>query len=296
LFYKKLLELYMNIKMPIQYQKITAIDGPIMFYQANQDNQFISSSFRNLSNYIIEIDISSSFPTICQQLYKNTNFLKKLNNIKEKKAKNIFISTTLNNNELKKLNLISKLIICGLIFDNEYKDSILIYELKKDSLLLSCNYKTYKYFQNIINDNMIPTSIFTNFILRHGFKFHMDEYLYYIRTHKTSIFYSLTNKMYLKGNFKYVPVKLQNIMVNIFKNNKLKEKDKKQLLKIYNNLYFKLIQYNNAVDILKQYYFCKDDMVITSDFKYSKFNSRLNINPQNYLKLFIFPILQISLN
>ena len=292
MFYKKLLELYMAIKIPIQYQALASIDGPIMFYQANQDNQFIASIFKNLSNYIIEIDITSSFPTICQILYKNTNFLKQLNNIQEKKAKNIFISTTLNNTELKQLNLISKLVICGLIFDNKYLD-VLIYELKKDSLVLSCDYKTYKYFQDIINHNISNLYPFTNFIISNGFQFHINEYLYYIRSNKTSFFYSINNQLDLKGSFKYVPLELKNIMNRIFKHSELINNDKNQLIKIYDNLYFKLIQYNNTLELLKKYYFCQDKIIIDSNFKYCNFNNKVNINPQNYLKLFIFPILRI---
>ena len=261
-----------------------------MFYQSNQDNQYISSNSKNLSNYIIEIDITSSFPSICQQLYTNTEFLVQLNNIKEKKAKNIFISTTLDNTELKKLNLISKLIICGLVFDNKYIDSILIYELKKDSLVLSCNYQAYIYFQNLTNNNVFP---FTYFVISHGFKFHINEYLYYIRANKTSFFYS-NDDLVLKGSFKYVPPELKNIMKNIFKNNNLIEHDKTRLLKIYNSLYFKIIHRNMLYDLLEQYYLY-DKLVINSEFKYIKFNNKTNINPENYLKLFIFPILRIFL-
>jgi len=287
MFYQQLLNLYMNIKIPFQYQKLASIDGPIMFYQ---DNQFISSNFKNLSNYIIEIDITSSFPSICQQLYKNTDFINRLNNIKEKKAKNIFISTTLDNIELKKLNLISKLIICGLVFDNEYVNSILIYELKKDSLVLSCNYKAYTYFQNITNNQVFA---FTNFIIANNFKFHITEYLYYIRTNKTSFFYS-DNNLILKGMFKYVPPELKNTMVNIFKNNNITKQDKQQLSKIYNHLYFKIIQHNMLYDLLEKYYLY-DKLIINRDFKYTKFNNKTTVNPENYLKLFIFPILRIIL-
>ena len=211
MFYKQLLDLYMNIKIPIQYQILASIDGPIMFYQANQNNQFISSNFKNLSNYIIEIDITASFPSICQQLYKNTDFLNQLNSIKEKKSKNIFISTTLDNIELKKLNLLSKLIVCGIVFDNKYSDSILIYELKKDSLVLSCDHKAYKYFQDLINSNLVNTFPFTNFIISNNFKFHISEYLYYLRTNTTSFFY-YDNTLDIKGTFKYIPQELKNIL------------------------------------------------------------------------------------
>jgi len=292
MFYTKLLELYMKIKMPHQYKKIFSINGSISFYQADVNNSFISGSHKHNTNYILEIDITSSFPTICNQLFKDTEFIKRLNSINEKKSKNIYISTTLSHEELQKLNLISKLIICGIVF--EFSSDIILFELKKDSLIFCCSYKSYVYFNNIINNNINPNMEFITFVTNCNFKFHIYEYIHYIRSNKTSIVFTKSKELIVKGKYKLIPNKLKTIMKDIFENNKLSTINEKQLILIYHPIYWKITKYNMLLEVLNQYYYCDttEKILINEEFKYTKLKNQTIVDPKNYLKLFIYPILR----
>jgi hypothetical protein len=278
MFYEDLLKLYIeNIE---SNSNLAKIGSPITFYLADKLNSTVSYTGNN-KNKILEIDITSAFPTICNNLYKdNIEFLNKLNTITDKKQKNIFIATTLDNKQLKILNQICKLIITGLVFDQENNNDIDILELKKDGCIIITDNDTYS---RLLNLNTYKTK-FNNFLIENNFNFHINEYSKYIRSNRTTILLSddLSN-LSIKGVYKHTPIQVPEIMKNILLKNDQKIPD---LNRIYSHKFFKIIQKNNLKTYLQNYYLCDKNKVISNDGKYVRFQYDTQIDPNIYKKLF----------
>ncbi len=291
MFYSKLVKNYIDyINPPLQYEELSSIDGPILWYMADHQKNIITTIGNN-TNYIIDLDISSAFPTICNNLFDtNSEFIQKLNNIQDKKEKNIFIATNLKGDNLKQINKICKLIIVGIIFDTDNIDElnkINILELKKDGCLLTCSKQTIDRLTSLNYSN----NIFTKFIIEHKFNFHIDYYAKYIRSSKTSFLLGKSldiNDFIIKGQYKYIPQKLFEIIFNTMLTGKI---DKRNINKIYSEQFFKIIQKNNLKDYLKKYYLTTSNKIIDYNGKYINYNYNTIVYPEIYKRIFIYPTL-----
>lgn len=288
-FYQELIDKYFeNINPPPHHQELAKIGGPISQYLADQNNDLINMIGNN-SNRIVDLDITSAFPTICHNLFNNdSQFIQTLDTIPEKRNKNIFIATKLKGEPLKQINQICKLVIIGTIFDSDNKEeleNILILELKKDGCLISCPPETLNRLQNL---NSIQSN-FTKFILENKFAFHFDEYSKYVRSNRTSFLLNKTlDNLIIKGHYKHVPTKLKTTMIEFLLNN---FKNLEIVNKVYTQKYFKILQKNNLTDTLNRYYICEKNKVIDQNGKYVSLQYNTKVNPQLYKKLFLHPLL-----
>jgi len=280
-FFDNLIKLYSDIKFPEEYEELSKIDKHINWYLADNTNQYITATKSN-NIHILELDIKNAFTTICNAWFdKESDFIQKLNKLQDKKAKNIFIATSLKNTEyLKRLNMICKMIIMGIIFKIG-KAQIL--ELKKDGAVIICDSEfadQIKHIENI-NDEFIQFIISNQFIIK------INEYESYIRSNKTSYFWD-KNELITKGTYKYIPIKLLEIQKKILLHDKI---DQKRLLKIYSRPYFEIIRLNNLNEILENYYKCSNNKYLNSNGKYITKLKDTIIEPRLYLQIFIFPII-----
>jgi len=280
IFFDTLLQLYSNINFPNQYTELSKIDRAISWYYGDSTEQYVTLS-KTKNNNIIEIDISQAFPTICRCIFKpDDDFIINMNKIQDKKTRNIFISTSLVNTEyLRILNIICKMIIMGVLF--EFEDVILM-ELKKDGAIISCNDET---LVKLLNIHKSQSNKFSKMLIENNFHFHFIEYDKYIRSNRTSYFWS-DNELKIKGMFKHVPKKLMEIQKNILEEVSV---DYQKLIHIYSERYFKIVTINNLTQILKDYYLCNNNRYLTDTNKYMVKTDM--INPRNYIKTFLFPII-----
>jgi hypothetical protein len=281
MFFEKLLEVYRTIKFPEEYSDVVKIDKTISWYLADSKNQYITI-FKKTNINIVEIDIRQAFTSICQCLFdKNDDFIKQMNNIADKKSRNIFIATTLVNTKyLKLLNTISKIIVIGIIFE---LSNITLLELKKDGVLIICDDETLSEILDI--NNCQTNKLFRNFILNNNFTFHLTEYDSYLRNNRTSYFIR-NNEINIKGIYKHLPSYIKTIQQEIYLN---KDVDFNEIIKIYSSLYSQILIENRLTDLLNHYYFCDNKKVLNSN---GVFVSNINeIDVQTYLKIFIYPMI-----
>ncbi len=296
-FYSDILNLYTKLKFPQRYEELSKIDKYIAYYLADSEDQYVCSRQTN-ENRIIELDIKSAFPTICRKLFGlESDFVKKMDSITEKKGRLIYIATTLKEagDYLTQLNIICKMVILGLLFELIADDNFLVYELKKDGLLMSCQPNSLEILQNSISAVNSPNSSiiddednypFTTFINRSLFNFHLTPFINYYRSNKTSIFTTESSEIIVKGKYKYVPTKLRE---QILKINCLEEYDRDHLIKVYSSTYFKICRDNGLTQVLNDYYIGDNDCVINMKGHYVKLNHKLELDPHMYLRLFVFP-------
>ncbi len=280
-FFKNLLEKYSKIKFPEQYKEIAKADKSISWYLADSTDQFVTIS-KSTNNNILEIDIRQAFTTICRNLFEPTNdFIIKMNQIEDKKSRNIFIATSLVNTEyLRLLNIISKVIIFGILFEI---GEILLLELKKDGALISCDDETLNKITNIADQN----SEFIKYVIDHNFEFHVDQYAKYLRSNKTSYLLTTDNDVIVKGIYKHSPSYIKNVQREIL----LDAYDNfEDLLKIYSTKYYKILSSNNLSELLNGFYICDNKRYLAEDGKYIIKEINNNIDPKNYLKTFIYPL------
>jgi len=288
-FYQNLLDQYFNyINSPKSHQDILKIGGPIQYYLADSNNNLISTTGNNI-NYILDVDITSAFPTIIQNLFNNNSrFIQTLNTLKEKKEKNIYIATTLKGEPLQLINQICKMIICGIIFDTnnqEELENITILELKKDGCLISCPLETINRIKNLQSHQ----NNFTQFVINHNFNFHFNQYSKYIRCNRTSFLLNKSlDNLSIKGVYKHIPIKLKDIVKQTMLNNYEKLE---KCLYIYTTKFFKILQKHLLTEYLNNYYICSSNRIINKDKKYVTFNYNSQVNPKNYLKIFVNPVI-----
>lgn len=283
-FYQELLNKYGNLKIPIQYEKISMVNKNISWYLSDENKTLIGYK-ENPDQFILEIDISGAYPSLCHACFPDRKeFLEQLDSIDNKLKKNIFLTNILKKNEdvLSSFARMCKAIIFGIVIDELQGDFELL-EIKKDSCLLICNNKQKEILMNLENSN----NEFSRFILNHNFKFHVETYKFYMRHSKTSFFLKQNNIWKLKGNYQLIPEKLKEYMLNIVEGD---NKDIEELKKIYSISYFKIIKLFSLNKLLEKFYIC-DKKVLGVTGKYEKFNFKTQVDPNLYLKLFINPIL-----
>lgn len=279
----ELIRFYSRINsFPEKYKDILKIDKPMRWILADENKQYVSA-YKDNNSKIIDIDITSCFPTICRFLFSDSNpdFVAKINNQETKLEKNILISNTLKNTEyLKILNIISKMIILGFIFDRQDSDKIILLEFEKDGCLI--------FIDDFFDFNLYDT-LFLNYIKNNDFKFKFKEYNYYIRCNNTSWFWSDEDQfLRIKGLYKHVPDGVLKFYRNVFSGH---ENNINNIISLYNKKTFDIIRKNYLDQFLEEYYFCdKNKKVLTSSSKYEIYNSKIKIDPDNYIKTFIYPI------
>lgn len=280
-FFEDLIELYSKIEFPEEYHDISKIDKSISWYYADQVKQIITTSKSSMYS-ILELDIKNAFTTICNCWFdKESDFIKELNKLEEKKSRNIFIAINLKNTEyLHQLNMICKMIIFGIIFENGEAQ---ILELKKDGAILVCDNETKDKLSNLKESS----KYLTKFIMENDFKIKCDEYLMYVRTNKTSYLWN-GNDLIIKGMYKYCPPKLSDLQKKICCGEEI---DQNKLVHIYSKKYLDIAIINNLDNILNNYYLCSNNKYLTVDNKYEGKLKEAIIEPKNYLKTFLYPIL-----
>lgn len=287
-FYNKLINTYSRISFPKQYLKICQLDGPISWYFADDSNQFIFVEGIDEKYNLMEIDISSAFPTICKNLLYNVypDFIKQMDSINDKKQKNIFIAMSLKETPyLKQLNNICKLVIIGFVFDVQNNSDILLLELKKDGCIILSSNDTY---EELFYNESRP---FFKFLQKHNFNFHIDKYLKYLRSDKTTTILKEQNNQYeliIKGIYKYLPSELLKINKSLLCD---ETPDLDYLNKIYSTSYYNIIKQNGLNDLFEKYYVCSNNSVLNCFGKYENIKLNNDIHPRLYLEKFVFPIL-----
>lgn len=293
-FYSHLLNIYSQIKIPPQYLELSMVDKHITYYLADDGDQFVSARYDN-NNVIAELDIKSAFPTICRNLFGlESEFVKKMDSITEKRGRLIYIATTLKEagDYLSQLNIMCKAIVLGIIF--ELYENVIILELKKDGILFTCNNEELEQIKDflpiidldrLINKNKdLP---FINFLITSKFNFHLTEYKTYYRTNKTSVFHQGPDKdIEIKGKYKYMPKIMNQLIKKILQYEKI---DLDQFIEIYSSAYFKICQKNGLTELLDMYYICDNDCILDRTGNYMKYTHMLDIDPTIYLRTFIFP-------
>ena len=282
-FYQTLMEKYSQINIPVRWQEVSKLEKYISWYLADFEQSIICVEKKNL-RYIIEIDITRAFPTICNNIFDSSSeFVTKMNNISEKKGKNIFISTTLKGPILKQLNNMCKIIIIGILFDVLENEDILLLEIKKDGCIFGCTKETIHRLNNLMEFG----KDYSKFLINNNFQFHIKSYSHYIRSNKTSIFIEdMNEKMTIKGIYKYFPKKLEAIIFKILAGEKI---NMTNLLNIYSKKYWNIIKSNMLTEFLENYYICGEDKLLNYEGKYQKFNNLVEVDPRLYLRLFVFP-------
>lgn len=290
-----IVSLYSKIKrFPDAYKNknIFNIDKPMRWLYADETNQYVSVFRKNIEYNLFDIDITGCFPTICKYLFKNENpqFVEKIESLSDKTKKNIFIANTLKNTSyLRILNIISKMVILGYVFDRDDSEKNSLLEFEKDGCLILSIDKT---LYNNIKNNYIDSE-FLQFIYENNFVFHIIDFDYYIRCNNTSIFWKDKDEyIRFKGMYKHIPLKIKELYCNVFKGNNV---NLKEFLEIYNINCLKIIINNNLNEIIENYYYCGDVIdrkILNNIGKYEKYQwKKSNISPEMYLKFFIFPLI-----
>ncbi len=273
-FFSEVFNLYSQIKVKKENRNFYNLNT-IVYYLADIQRSIISA------NNVYEIDIRSAFPTICRIMFKEEKkFIDRLDELQEDKlARNIFISTTLKETEyLKQLNLIAKMIISSILMDADPEANPL--ELKKDGIVY-------------VGKRIDGGSLYRYFTDK-GFTIRTTPYSKYIRYQRTSHYLSEEKTLTIKGVFKDRPQFLSDLATKIL--NK-EEVDFDPVVKIYSNLYFEIIQQNMLDEVFMKYYACDGRKYLNNQFRYDKLHtiSQIkNLSPKSYLKLFIYPLLNLD--
>ncbi len=110
----------------------------------------------------------------------------------------------------------------------------------------------------------------------------------YIRNYKTSWVYNVTDNLIIKGVFKYQPAKLKELLNIYIKTGKI---DNNFLLHIYSDEFFYKLKTFSLNNYLHDYYICDNHRFLLADLKYGYVNDVTSLNPFQYLKIFVYPIL-----
>lgn len=288
-FYEDLILLYSQIQLLPRYKEIGKIDSHISWYLADS-NDYIVTAKQKKNTYILDVDIKSAFTTICNNLFsKDSEFVQEMNQIEDKKARNIFIATNLKGEHLKILNRICKIIIFGITFDttnDQDKEDISILELKKDGILITCNENTFKRLQSLndFGEN------YTKILINKGFQFHTTLYQKYVRSNRTSLFLA-DETIQIKGNYKYFPKQTKQIVQQVLLE---RHSNLMKLNKMYSEEVWNIVKQSSLRETLENYYVCENGKIVNRDGKYEKISINTKIDPRLYLKLFVYPSILVN--
>ena len=273
-FFGEVFNLYSRVKVKKENRDFYNLNT-IVYYLADIEKSIISAK------NVYEIDIKSAFPTICRILFeKERKFIDRLDELQEDKlARNIFISTTLKETEyLKQLNLIAKMIISSILMDADPEAKPL--ELKKDGIVYA--------------GKRIDSGSLYRYFTDKGFTIRTTPYSKYIRYQRTSHYLSGEKTLTIKGVFKDRPRFLSDLATKILSK---EDVDFDTVDKIYSNLYFEIVQQNMLDEVFMKYYACDGRKYLNKQFRYDKLGPITqikNLSPKSYLKLFIYPLLNLD--
>jgi hypothetical protein len=286
-FLSEVITRYGKISIPEQYKSIAKIDSNILWFLADDgelNDSVVNKKILETGNSIVhcfhnvlEIDISSAFPSICKVYIKDDEFNNTIASISDKTSKLIYISNKLDGQQLRNLGYLSKTIIFGKIFES-IKYDISIFEIKKDSCVISTNEDILSYYGD-----------FGKFIDDCGISFHVKNYTHYLRYKKTSYFLDEENTLTIKGTYKYVPERLKEEIKKFFKNDFTSIK---KLEKEYSDIWLKILK-TNSIKKLIDYLFNCGGKCLNSNGSYIDYTPKniLSIDPQIYLKTYVFPFI-----
>ena len=273
-FFSEVFDLYSQVKVKKENRDFYNLNT-IVYYLADIEKSIVSAKD------VHEIDIRSAFPTICRIMFKEEKkFIERLDELQEDKlARNIFISTTLKETEyLKQLNLIAKMVISSILMDAD--PDAKIFELKKDGIV---------YAGNSVNSG----SLYKHFTDQ-GFTIRTAPYFRYIRYQRTSHYLSRDKKLTVKGIFKDRPPFLSKLAERVLNEEEI---DWDFVDKIYSNKYFEIVRQNVLDEVFSKYYRCDGGKYLNNQFRYDKIRTIAgikNLSPKGYLKLFIYPLLNLD--
>ena len=273
-FFSEVFDLYSRVKVKKENKEFYNLNT-IVYYLADIEKSMISM------NDVYEIDIKSAFPSICRIMFKEEKeFIERLDELQDDKlARNIFISTTLKETEyLKQLNLIAKMVISSILMDADPEAKI--FELKKDGIV---------YAGNPVNSGTLYKH-FTN----QGFTIRTTPYRKYIRYQRTSHYLSEEKTITVKGIFRDRPPFLSKLAERVLNEEEI---DWDFVDKIYSNKYFEIVRQNVLDEVFSKYYRCDGGKYLNNQFRYDKIRTIAgikNLSPKSYLKLFIYPLLNLD--
>ena len=273
-FFSEVFNIYSQVKVKKENRDFYNLNT-IVYYLADIEKSIVSF------NDVYEIDIRSAFPSICRILFeKEKGFIEKLDELQEDKlARNIFISTTLKETEyLKQLNLIAKMIISSILMDADPEAKPL--ELKKDGIVYA--------------GKRIDSGSLYRYFTDKGFTIRTTPYSRYIRYQRTSHYLSEEKKLTVKGVFKDRPPFLSKLAERVLNEEEI---DWDFVDKIYSNKYFEIIRQNVLDEVFSKYYRCDGGKYLNNQFRYDRIRTIAgikNLSPKSYLKLFIYPLLNLD--
>jgi len=270
-----------------QHCQIGELGPPYTYYYADHFNSDI------LANNIIEIDIEKAGPSICKIMFgKNSEFVKQLFEIEDKKKRSKIISTTLKNYDdnygtqyINELTLWNKIIVLGYVYS--MFDNIQILEYVKDGIVFSG--------ERISNDSVISKQ-FINFIDKYKITFHENIIHYYIRFNKSSIIkYQDQDKLIVKGFYRNLPVFISDCISFFLDGNLYDDEMLQKVKKVYSHEFLEILIYSNLSSYINQYYgfIDSDNNVKYLDYNNKLCNSKFNINVKNYLFQIVYPVLSL---
>jgi hypothetical protein len=278
---KQLLDLYPVITKGCSINKI---GQPFSYYYADETKSNI------LVTSCIEYDIKSAFPNISKFILgEDHQFVKEIFKIDDKLKRNIFISTTLTEENKKgnnfltinELNIYCKIIILGYIYST-YKN-INILEYKKDGILISGVEKQY----NTKEERQFLEIVKSNFTL------HKESVTIYSRLNKTSILKYKNNKISIKGKYKKLPTYINDKIIPKFFNGDIYNKNLlSNIYSIYGSEDLFYLCYNyNILDKIDYYFKFQDGGFL--DYNADVQSDIKQISIINYLTYLIYPLLSL---
>ena len=296
-FLQDLIQYYNQIDFK-NYQFLSKIDDNLVWYFSDYYKKDVYMNLDDQPNFaVIDLDIKTAGPTICRNFYgDNSKFVQKLLTIEDKKQRSIFISTNLDSNDLKCINIVCKMVILGLVIElnriikSHSKNDVFILELKKDGILFCCD----KIVLSVLDDlqDYCDTSPFINFIYNHYFNFHYDIYKYYCRYNRTTILVNEAGEIIRKGQFKYYPPAIGEISKQLFQtggyNRKLQEK-------YVNQKFIYTILKSNCKTFLDKYILCNNKKALCNSFQYNSLTPAIidDISGLTYLTCLFSPLLKL---
>jgi len=273
-------------------------NGPLVYYLADDgDNKVFAKDC-----YLL--DIRSAYPTLVNFLYEKDiekrEFLKTLNSIKDKLAKNIYISTNLSSEELKMLGRLAKFVIVSFVLEiaREFDTDIKILELKKDGVLIKTDDQNVLILlDQLIGDDWYTkfNNFYTEFLRFVGIRIKVEKIARYLRVDKTS--YYLNGTFDIKGLRKTAPSYLAEVRERIVNDENI-EVLYQDLQKYYNKKTAMLLEFLNKRDEISRYYLINNTTILSpykaTPIKYTPgMLSKHEFTPWFYITTFISPVIYL---
>jgi len=223
---------------------------------------------------LIEADIAAAFPTFVNLYFKEKypHLVEEINQLTDKRARNIKIATTLTHDELVLLNVLSKAYIIHIVSKHFYLYDII--EFKKDGGLFI-----------VLNDGYISNNITVNNVTVNIRK--VDSYMHF---NNTSLYW-YNNDFKIKGKLKHVPEYIYNIYLHKFDN-------LYELTSQYDDNLYKIELYTNNYDLIRFKYITTSNKILLNNkfVDFTDYNQLYNINTREYYMTYLYMYLKLLLS